>query len=171
MLSDFSSSDSWPRKMSLAFWTAVLSVLSPVLSVSIGTWQGQISSSSFNDHAPLEIVPHVSMPLPWIIGGSDQALPPLSSEFNQTTLSSRLNLTLLSRRNVNYECDDHLNSLLPTECREAWRQIPRFDGKLYSIGNRSAEQKWDIPLPMRWPSSKWTSQAQRMKLLIHQSVI
>ena len=148
--------------MSLAFWIAVLSVLSPVLSVSIGTWQGQISPSSFTDHPPLQIVPHGSMPLPWIIGGSNQSLPPLSSG---------LNLTALSRPDVNYECDNHFNSLLPTECREAWRQIPRFDGKLYSIGNRSAEQKWDIPLPMRWPSSEWTSHAQGMKLLIHQSVI
>ena len=77
-----------------------------------------------------------------------------------------LNLTALSRPNVNYECDDHLDSLLPTECREAWRQIPRFDAKLYSIGNRSAEQKWDIPLPMRWPSSEWTSHALGMKLLM-----
>ena len=148
--------------MSLAFWTTVLSVLSPVLSVSIGTWQGQISPSSFTDHPPLQIVPHESMPLPWIIGGSNQTLPSLSSTFN---------LTALSRPNVDYECDDHFNSVLPTECREAWRQIPRFDGKLYSIGNRSAEQKWNIPLPMRWPSSEWTSHAQGMKLLVHQSVI
>ena len=157
--------------MSLAFWTAVLSILSPVLSVSIGLWQGQTSPSLFTDHPPLQIVPHGSMPLPWIIGGSNQSLPPLSSRLNLTELSSNLNMTALSRPNVNYECDDHFNSLLPTECREAWRQIPRFDGKLYSIGNRSAEQKWNIPLPMRWPSSEWTSHAQRMKLLIHQSVI
>ena len=156
--------------MSLALWTTVLSVLSPVLSVSIGTWQGQISPSSFTDHPPLQIVPHGSMPMPWIIGSSNQSLPSLSSTFNLTALSSTFKMTALSRPNVDYECDDHFNSLLPTECREAWRQIPRFDGKLYSIGNRSAEQKWNIPLPMRWPSSESTSHAQGMKLLIHQSV-
>lgn len=157
--------------MSLAFCTALLSVLSPVLSASIGTWQGQTSSSSFNDHPPLQIVPQGSMPLPWIIGNSVQSLPSLSSRLNLTGWFSNSNLTALSGPNVNYECDDHFNSLLPTECREAWRQIPRFDGKMYSIGNRSAEQKWNIPLPMRWPSSEWTSCAQSMQLLINQSVI
>ena len=131
--------------MSLAFWTAVLSVLSPVSSLSMRTWQSQIPPSSPSTHLPLQIVPQASKSLPWIIGSSDQSL---------LSFSSRLNLTGLSRSNVNYECDDHLNSLLPSECREAWRQIPRFDGKMYSIGNRSTEQKWNIPLPMRWPSSK-----------------
>ena len=140
--------------MSLAFWTTVLSVLSPVLSVSIGTWQGQILSSSLADHPPLRFVPHDSVQLPWVIGSSNQSLPPLSSGLNLTKLHSNLGLTALSKPTVNYDCDDHVNSLLPTECREAWRQIPRFDGKLYSIGNRSAEQKWNIPLPMRWPSSE-----------------
>ena len=143
--------------MSLAFWTAVLSVLSPVLSLSIGTWQGQILPSSLTDRPPLQFGSQGSTSLPWMIGGS--------------TLSSGLNLTAVLMPNVNYDCDDHLNSLLPSECREAWRQIPRFDGKLHSIGNRSAEQKWDIPLPMRWPSSEWTSHAQVMGLLIHQSLI
>ena len=142
--------------MSLAFWTAVLSVLSPVSSLSIGTWQGQISPSSLADRRPLQFGSQGSTSLPWMIGGS---------------LSSGSNLTAVLMPNVSYDCDDNLDSLLPSECREAWRQIPRFDGKLHSIGNRSAEQKWDIPLPMRWPSSECTSHAQVMRLLVHQSLI
>ena len=134
------------RKMSPALWVAVLSILSPVLSVSIENGLNLISHLSSADRPALQHPQYASAPLPWSIGSSIQSLQPLSS---------RLNLTVMTREKVNYECDKRLSSLLPTECREAWRQIPRFDGTMYSIGNRSADQKWDIPLPMRWPSSGW----------------
>ena len=134
------------RKMSPTLWAAVLSIVSPVSSVSIGNGLNLISPSSSADHPALQHPQYASAPLPWSIGSSIQSLPPLAW---------RLNLTVMTREKVIYECDDRLSSLLPTECREAWRQIPRFDGTMYSIGNRSADQKWDIPLPMRWPSSGW----------------
>lgn len=134
------------RKMSPALWVAVLSILSPVSSVSIENGLNLISPSSSVDLPALQHLQYASAPLPWSIGSSIQSLQPPSS---------RLNLTVMIREKVNYECDNRLSSLLPTECREAWRQIPRFDGTMYSIGNRSADRKWDIPLPMRWPSSGW----------------
>ena len=146
--------------MSSAFWIAVLSILSPVSSLSIGIVRDLVSPSSppspSPNHLALQLAQYASTPLPWSIRSSIQPLPPLSS---------RLNLTMSSREKVDYQCDNRLSSLLPTECREAWRQIPRFDGTLYSIGNRSADQKWDVPLPMRWPSSQWTTRA-RTNLLI-----
>ena len=129
--------------MSPVFWIAVLSTLSSVSSMSIVNVQNLILPYSSTNIPAVQIAPYLSTPLPWLVGGSNQSLP---------LLSSISNLTALSREKVNYGCDTRVSSLLPTECREAWRQIPRHDMTEYSIGNRSADREWDIPLPMRWPS-------------------
>ena len=136
--------ESLASKMSPSFWIVTLSILSTVSSMPTGSGQDMI-----------QLIQVASEPLPWTIGSSLQSLPPLSS-------------TTLSRGNVIYDCDKRPFSLGPRECREAWRQIPRFDGKQYSIGNRSADQKWDIPLPMRWPSGKRIDHARDARLLMYQ---
>ena len=143
----------WPLIMSRVFWIAVLTMF----SLSIGDGKNLVFPASFSHLSAEQVVKNSSTP-PWSIGGLVSSPPPGSWESN---------LTASSNGHVKLDCDTLLHSLLPADCREAWRQIPRYDETVYSIGNRSGGMDWDVPLPMRWPSSEWIVCTQGAKILMN----
>ena len=91
----------------------------------------------------VEIAPNSPEPWPLALEGS-----PHNLSFSPVT-----NLTALPRPNVRYACDNDRNSLDPSDCRQVWQNLPKFD-ITYNFRNRSSPKLFDIPLPYRWISRK-----------------
>ena len=86
-----------------------------------------------------------SLPEPWLFSPGDSP--------HNLSFSPIVNLTTLPRPNVRYACDNDRNSLDPSDCRQVWQNLPKFD-IAYNFRNRSSPKVFDIPLPYRWISRK-----------------
>jgi len=112
-----------------------------VVSANIST--SSLSYAHLNTSA-VEMVQTSPKPWPFVLGGFHE----------NVNLSSAVQLAVLPRPNVRYQCNNQLFSLDVADCRQVWRDLPKFD-VTYSFGNRSAPRSWDVPLPMRWISRRW----------------
>ena len=92
--------------------------------------------------------PELTEPLSFIIGG------PLSNKLGNDTISRRSALSASAVGGVTSRCNAGLygrpNS---SSCQQAYNDIPE-NNRQVSLGNRSADQAWDVPLPFRFISRK-----------------
>ncbi|KAL6719522.1 hypothetical protein ACLMJK_003763 [Lecanora helva] len=140
--------------MTLAGWLETFALFSIVSSLAIQPQLKPPLSSRSIAPDPTSSV--------WNIGGTGFSLMNslCSQASNDTALSKRVcdsvNLPLpdlATAKKPVYTCDDQKKSLKANDCREAYSQLPDLDRNGFTFGNRTSGQKWDVPLPFRYPSS------------------
>lgn len=117
-------------KVSLSLWVHFLAQLPAALSLMVR-------------NQPISTLPTIVLP-------TNSVDPNPALNFS-STVSLKAGLR---RPHVRVECDDDPFSVDAADCRRAWRYLPHPNDHSYSLGNRTSNKIWDVPLPMRYIGRK-----------------
>ena len=149
--------------MSFTFWLAFASLFSSIHSAAVdlrstrplSTFQslGDFPASSPSIQSHIKVIPASTVQSRFVVGGWD-------SLSNLTILHKRddeipgSNVTLGTPTNIDVHCDGHeYGSPSRFSCGSAFVDIPE-DGTRDTLGDRTMQGQWDVPLPFRFVSCK-----------------
>ena len=154
--------------MSFIFWLAFATLFSSIHSAAVGltrtrslpTLQSLSNSlpSSLSTQYHIQVVPDSRLLSKFVIGGWDSSLSNLTYLHKRDDEPSGSNVTLGAPADISVHCDrDAYGPLSRFSCGNAFVDIPE-DATRDTLGDRTMQGHWDVPLPFRFVSCKSPTQ-------------